>query len=228
MPNDSLLFPQISQHHIATELQSYLVDNDLLHVVQEDNISLPIVQDSSTSTPIPSAQSSPTHMSVTEPIQSQQKISIHNNTSQASTLVFSLFVNSTTRVTEIALVQTPSTNSFSPLIQNSTIHSIQQFNTHPTLTRAKIGNFKPKVFLSHIEPTFVKQALAHPDWFKAMLLEYDTFLDNKSWTLTSLPPHRKTVGCKGIFKVKENRYGTINKFKARLVAKTYHQQYGFY
>jgi histone deacetylase 1/2 len=36
-------------------------------------------------------------------------------------------------------------------------------------------------------------------------------------TLVPLPPHRKAIGCKWVFRTKENADGSINKFKARLV-----------
>lgn len=46
------------------------------------------------------------------------------------------------------------------------------------------------------------------------------------WTLVELPPNRSMIGCKWIFHVKENSDGTLNKYKARLVTKGYHQHYG--
>jgi len=56
--------------------------------------------------------------------------------------------------------------------------------------------------------------------------EYDALMANNTWTLTSLPLGRKSIGCKWIFHVKENVDGTINKYKACLVAKGFHQKYG--
>lgn len=35
-------------------------------------------------------------------------------------------------------------------------------NAHPMLTKEKIDNSKPEAFLSHVEPTYVKNALSHP------------------------------------------------------------------
>jgi len=48
-------------------------------------------------------------------------------------------------------------------------------------------------------------------------------MNNKTWDLLSLPPNRKAVGCKWVFTVKENADGTVNKYKARLLAKRFHQ-----
>ena len=45
--------------------------------------------------------------------------------------------------------------------------------------------------------------------------------------MDDLPPTRTTIGCKCVFTVKENPDGSVNKYKARLVAKAFHQQLGF-
>jgi Reverse transcriptase (RNA-dependent DNA polymerase) len=42
----------------------------------------------------------------------------------------------------------------------------------------------------------------------------------------SLPPSKKTVGCKWVFTVKQNPEGRVERYKARLVAKGYSQTYG--
>jgi histone deacetylase 1/2 len=52
-------------------------------------------------------------------------------------------------------------------------------------------------------------------------------MDNNTWSLVPLPLHRKAIGCKWIFRVKENADGAINKYKARLVAKGFSQIPGF-
>jgi len=59
-----------------------------------------------------------------------------------------------------------------------------------------------------------------------MKQEYEALMNNKTWDLVSLPPNRKAVGCKWVFRVKENADGTVTKYKARLVAKGFHQVAG--
>jgi hypothetical protein len=44
--------------------------------------------------------------------------------------------------------------------------------------------------------------------------------------LTSLPEGKKAVGCKWVFTVKQSLEGTIERYKARLVARGYSQTYG--
>ena len=50
---------------------------------------------------------------------------------------------------------------------------------------------------------------------------------NNTWSLIGLPVGRSSIGCKWVFKVKENPNGFLHKYKARLVAKGFHQQLGF-
>lgn len=59
-----------------------------------------------------------------------------------------------------------------------------------------------------------------------MNLKYQALVNNNTWSLTVLPLYRKAIGCKWVFKVKENPDGSINKYKACLVAKGYSQLSG--
>jgi len=56
--------------------------------------------------------------------------------------------------------------------------------------------------------------------------EYATLEKNGTWTLVVPPAHKKPIGCKWVFRVKENPDGSTNKYKARLVAKGFHQTVG--
>lgn len=47
--------------------------------------------------------------------------------------------------------------------------------------------------------------------------EYLALQRNRTWSLVPLPPRKKSIGYKWVFKVKENPDGTIHKYKARLV-----------
>ena len=79
------------------------------------------------------------------------------------------------------------------------------------------------------EPPSYRQALAHRDsasWQKAMDSELGSMTTCKVWTLTRLPPNKKAVGCRWVYKVKHNANGDVVKHKARLVAKGYLQMEG--
>ena len=53
--------------------------------------------------------------------------------------------------------------------------------------------------------------------------EMQTLLERGTWELAELPPGKKPVGVKWVFKVKTNADGSFDKFKARLVAKGFTQ-----
>lgn len=46
---------------------------------------------------------------------------------------------------------------------------------------------------------------------------------NQTWRLVQLPRGKKAVGCKWVFIMKQNPDGTVDKLKARPVAKGYAQ-----
>ena len=56
--------------------------------------------------------------------------------------------------------------------------------------------------------------------------ELDAMEANNTWTITSLPPDKHTIGCRWVYKVKYNADEIVNRHKARLVAKGYTQQAG--
>lgn len=48
------------------------------------------------------------------------------------------------------------------------------------------------------------QTLHAKEWKTAADSEYNSFMENKTWKLVDLPPDRKAVGCKWVFKVKHD------------------------
>ncbi|KAL0325416.1 UNVERIFIED_CONTAM: Retrovirus-related Pol polyprotein from transposon RE1 [Sesamum radiatum] len=56
-----------------------------------------------------------------------------------------------------------------------------------------------------------------------MNLELQALEQNGTWELTSLPPDKRTIGSRWVFKWKLNPDGSIDRYNARLVAKGYNQ-----
>ncbi|KAL4291205.1 hypothetical protein GQ457_14G013760 [Hibiscus cannabinus] len=94
---------------------------------------------------------------------------------------------------------------------NSLMPSFQAFTT--TLDATQI-------------PTNVDEALKHPRWRQVVQVELDALEKIATWTLTTLPPGKKAVGCKWIFVIKYNSNGSIRRYKARLVTKGFTQTHG--
>jgi hypothetical protein len=73
----------------------------------------------------------------------------------------------------------------------------------------------------------VEEAMSDPKWREAMISEYDSILKNDTWELVERPEKRKVIGTKWVWKVKYKADGSLEKFKARLVAQGYSQIEGF-
>jgi hypothetical protein len=72
----------------------------------------------------------------------------------------------------------------------------------------------------------VQTSVNRDDWVTATECEYKALMENDTWELVNLPPERKAIGCKWVFKAKQAPDGSISRFKARLVAKGYSQKAG--
>ena len=57
--------------------------------------------------------------------------------------------------------------------------------------------------------------------------EYDSIMKNQTWDLVDRPAKRKIIGTKWVWKAKYKSDGSLEKYKARLVAQGYSQVEGF-
>ena len=76
------------------------------------------------------------------------------------------------------------------------------------------------------EPASHRTALSEPAWRAAMEAEFEALQANKTWILVPRPPSTNIVGSKWIFKTKFRPDGSVDKYKERLVARGFTQQYG--
>ena len=80
------------------------------------------------------------------------------------------------------------------------------------------------VYLVDDTPRTIEEAYSSPDadfWKKAVRSEMVSIMSNGIWEVVERPYGCKPVGCKWVFKKKFRPYGTIEKYKARLVARGY-------
>lgn len=101
----------------------------------------------------------------------------------------------------------------------------------PQRIRKPVDLFKPAIWRAKAmlartqeEPRTLMDALASEDateWRAAWDSEVKSLQDNGTWVLEELPEGRKAIGCRWVFKIKED-----GRYKARLVAKGYAQEAG--
>jgi len=77
-----------------------------------------------------------------------------------------------------------------------------------------------------IEPQCYEEAAKEKVWQDAMDEEHSALIDNNTWELVDLPPKKKPIGCRWVYKVKYQPDGRVDKYKARLVARGFSQRQG--
>lgn len=78
-------------------------------------------------------------------------------------------------------------------------------------------------------PASFQEAITGPNkekWKAAMETEMMSLKENDVWDLVKLPAGQKIVGSKWVYKVKTGADGSVQRYKARLVAQGFTQKYG--
>ena len=73
------------------------------------------------------------------------------------------------------------------------------------------------------EPDSYAKVILDPRWQMAMQAEFDTLKANNTWVMCPLPPGKVPIGCKWVYKVKLKANGSVDSYKAFLVAKGFTQ-----
>lgn len=77
----------------------------------------------------------------------------------------------------------------------------------------------------HLEPASFSQAVQIPVWREELMdKEIQALEKTGTWILTPPPAGKTPIGCKWVYKEKFNFDDSIEKYKARLVAKDYTQR----
>uniref|UniRef100_A0A2N9HE40 Reverse transcriptase Ty1/copia-type domain-containing protein n=1 Tax=Fagus sylvatica TaxID=28930 RepID=A0A2N9HE40_FAGSY len=76
------------------------------------------------------------------------------------------------------------------------------------------------------EPHTYREASTNPLWQQAMADELDALHKTHTWDMTTLPPGKSAVDCKWVYKIKTRADGSVECYKARLVARGFTQVYG--
>ncbi|RVW65334.1 Retrovirus-related Pol polyprotein from transposon TNT 1-94 [Vitis vinifera] len=75
-------------------------------------------------------------------------------------------------------------------------------------------------------PNTIQETLKISELKNAVQDEIDALEKNGTWTITDLSVGKRPVGCKWIFTIKYKVDGSVERFKARLVARGFTQSYG--
>jgi len=75
-------------------------------------------------------------------------------------------------------------------------------------------------------PNYLCKARTDLLWQKAMSKELPALSKTHTWDLVDLPPGKTVMGCKWVYKIKTKSDGFVERYKARLVAKRFSQEYG--
>jgi len=75
-------------------------------------------------------------------------------------------------------------------------------------------------------PKSIGDALVHPRWRQTMLDEMSALKKNGTWDLVPLRSRKSVDDCKWIFAINVGLDGTIDRLKARIVAKGYTKFFG--
>eukprot|EP00253_Pinus_taeda_P003147 PITA_03147 len=76
------------------------------------------------------------------------------------------------------------------------------------------------------EPASFQEATQHQVWLDAMVEEYNSIMVNDVWEVVLRPKDRSVVGSRWIYKIKYVANNSVEKYKARFVAKGYAQKEG--
>ena len=74
---------------------------------------------------------------------------------------------------------------------------------------------------NNTKPTSYKEAVESPENGKrktAIQIECDSLMKNETWKFVKLPENRDAIGSKWVFMIKRNAVGSIDRYKAHLVA----------
>ena len=76
------------------------------------------------------------------------------------------------------------------------------------------------------EPRSFEEAVKHQVWKDAMHEEYESITKNDVWEVVPRPKDKSVVTSKWLYKIKHGSNGSVEKYKARFVARGFSQKEG--
>ncbi|CAN0918362.1 Retrovirus-related Pol polyprotein from transposon TNT 1-94 [Linum grandiflorum] len=75
-------------------------------------------------------------------------------------------------------------------------------------------------------PTSYEEACKDPRWVAAMNEEKQALYENHTWDIVPRPPRALVIGSRWVFTIKRHLDGSVDRYKARVVAQGYRQEHG--
>ncbi|CAN0862290.1 Retrovirus-related Pol polyprotein from transposon TNT 1-94 [Linum grandiflorum] len=75
-------------------------------------------------------------------------------------------------------------------------------------------------------PRSYEEACKDPRWVAAMHEEIGALEENHTWDIVPRPAHAAVIGCRWVYTIKRHPDGSIDRYKARLVAQGFRQEFG--
>jgi hypothetical protein len=107
-------------------------------------------------------------------------------------------------------------------------NTLQEAEKHAALSGSFIESRKPRKFSSYValmsktiesEPSTYEEVAKQQVWKDAMMEEYQSIMKNDVWEVVPRPEGKSVVTSKWIYKIKHAADGSIEKYKARFVAR---------
>lgn len=136
-------------------------------------------------------------------------------TRKPSVLLKDYVVNTTHLLTPPSLASSSSLGS-STTVPGTTLYPISAYLSHAKFSSAHAAFLD--AITSDVEPANYKEASQLDVWNDSMTDEYTALEENHTLDVSDLPPNKKAIACKWIYKNKYHANGKIRRRKSRLVA----------
>ena len=134
----------------------------------------------------------------------------------------------------LPMLQPPDMLSVLPGHNQRSSSFVDPVSSRPMQTRSTHGIHKPNPKYAMVvsasptvlEPTCFSQAIKHVEWRDAMAAEFNALQVSGTWSLVPPQHSMNVLPNKWVFRIKRKSDGSIERYKARLVANGFHQQEG--